>query len=310
MKATAFLKKDHEAVKKLFQNFEGAGERKERKQHVFERIKAALDRHAQVEEEIFYPALRAESEESKDDEAKDLVLEAQEEHNVMKSLLSEIDGMSPSDEQYDAKMKVLRENVEHHIEEEESEMFPKAERHLGDRLDELGAALAAREAALEKPATTRLVDTVKTLIFGGDSDTSGSKAPRRRRATAKGRGPRAGGGRKRGRAAHGGRSRSAAAKRGGRGSAANGRKQSSARAKTGARRGRAASRSNGGRDNARTNGRRRRATVSAAKATTKRRSARAGVRGAAARRAKAIRGRARQTAGRRRESGSKARRSR
>src|SRR5262249_38699693 len=140
MKATDLLKKDHAAVKKLFQGFEHAGERDKRKQEIFQQIRESLDRHARIEEEIFYPAMREATEARKDEEGTDLVLEAQQEHHVVKTLLSELDGMAAADEDFDAKMKVLQENVEHHIEEEEQEMFPRSERELGDeRLQELGS---------------------------------------------------------------------------------------------------------------------------------------------------------------------------
>lgn len=282
MNATALLKKDHAAVKKLFQSYEKAGERKDRKQEIFQRIKGALDRHAQVEEEIFYPAVREASEERNDEETKDLVLEAQEEHNVVKTLLEEIEGMSPSDEEYDAKVTVLRENVEHHVGEEEGEMFPKAERQLGDRLEELGAEIAAREAALETPATTRLVNTVKTLIFGGsESSHAKSESSRRRRGV-----PKARAGRARGRVA---KARSSAATQGGRARATSGsggkvaagkrakQKRSGAQARTtAARRGGAVARAKASGSAAPTSGRRTRTKASAAKATSKMRSARAG----------------------------------
>ena len=170
--ATQLLRKDHKTVQQLFDRFEKAGDRAhETKQRLFSEIESELETHATIEEEIFYPAVQEEVSDSKD-----IVAEAIEEHNVVKSLLREIGAMSSEDEQYDAKVKVLQENVEHHIEEEEGEMFPKVERELGaERLQELGTEMEARKEALGQPALQRIVSGVTGLIFGnGESKASGS----------------------------------------------------------------------------------------------------------------------------------------
>jgi hemerythrin superfamily protein len=117
---TDMLRKDHKKVKGLFEEFELADDAKA-KQRIVETALMELEVHAQVEEELIYPAIRAEI----DDE--DLMDEALEEHHVVHGLIAELKKMKPSDDRYDAKFTVLAENVKHHIKEEESDMFPKAE---------------------------------------------------------------------------------------------------------------------------------------------------------------------------------------
>lgn len=117
---TDMLRKDHKKVKRLFEEFEQADDAKS-KQRIVETVLTELAIHSKLEEELIYPAIRAEI----DDD--DLMDEALEEHHVVHGLLVELKKMKPSDERYDAKFTVLAENVRHHIKEEESEMFPKAE---------------------------------------------------------------------------------------------------------------------------------------------------------------------------------------
>ncbi len=146
--AIALLKTDHAAVKKLFASEKSlAGREGKKKEAIFAQIEAALVVHATIEEEIFYPAVKSARSEHVKDEAR----EAYEEHKQIKSLLAQIAGITPADETYDMKIKVLREDVEHHVKEEETEMFPDAKRFLGEkRLLELGAELEARKRQLEK----------------------------------------------------------------------------------------------------------------------------------------------------------------
>jgi hemerythrin superfamily protein len=117
---TDMLRKDHRKVKGLFEEFEQADDATT-KQRIVESALTELEVHSKLEEELIYPAIRAEL----DDD--DLMDEALEEHHVVHGLLVELKKMKSSDERYDAKFKVLAENVRHHIKEEESEMFPKAE---------------------------------------------------------------------------------------------------------------------------------------------------------------------------------------
>src|SRR3984893_2440186 len=148
--AIALLKQDHTAVKKLFAQEEKVGGQK--KAGLFEEIKAALEVHATVEEEIFYPAVKK----ARSENVKDEVREAYEEHKQIKSLLAQIAGIAPANEHWDATIKVLKEDVEHHVKEEEGEMFPDAKKFLGEtRLTELGAELEARKQQLEKPLASK-----------------------------------------------------------------------------------------------------------------------------------------------------------
>jgi len=146
MDATKLLKNDHDEVRALFKEYEKAGDRAHgKKEKLFERIREALTAHAEIEEEIFYPAVKA----ARSEEAKDEVREAVEEHKIVKTLLAELSKMTPSDEQYDAKMTVLQESVEHHAGEEEKEMFKQARKNLSkDRLEELGDEMEARKGEL------------------------------------------------------------------------------------------------------------------------------------------------------------------
>ena len=148
--ATALLKRDHAEVKKLFKDYDKLAEREAKageRQALAEQICTMLTVHATIEEEIFYPAARAAEVES------DLLDEAEVEHASAKDLIAQIESMSPDDELYDAKVKVLGEYVDHHVEEEEGEMFPQCRQSEMD-LAALGAELAARKAELmaETPA--------------------------------------------------------------------------------------------------------------------------------------------------------------
>jgi hypothetical protein len=146
--AIALLKADHRAVEELFAKFEkssGDG----RKQTLAEEICLELSVHAQIEEEIFYPAC-----EGKVDE--DLLKESYVEHDGAKVLIAEIINGAPSDEFYDAKVKVLQEEIEHHVEEEEKRMeglFAQA-RKAGLDMDVLGDELAARKMELTEQFKT------------------------------------------------------------------------------------------------------------------------------------------------------------
>jgi hemerythrin superfamily protein len=120
-KATSILKEDHRKVKKLFAEFEKLDEGDEAEMaRIFEEVKKEITLHAEIEEEFFYPAL----EKAEDEEAEELVLEAHEEHRLVKQLIEEISGLTADDETFCAKMKVLKDSVLHHAEEEESEFFP------------------------------------------------------------------------------------------------------------------------------------------------------------------------------------------
>ena len=142
MDAIALLKKDHRTVEDLFADYEKAtGDG--RKEKIAKQICLDLSVHAQIEEEIFYPAC-----EGKVDE--DLLKESYVEHDGAKVMIAEILGGEPSDEFYDSKVKVLSEEIEHHVEEEEKRMeglFAHA-RKAGLDMDALGDELAARKEEL------------------------------------------------------------------------------------------------------------------------------------------------------------------
>ena len=142
--AVKLLTDDHNKVKKLFKEFEklkdGDGGAKEKSAIVGE-ICLELTIHAKVEEEIFYPAVR----ESIDEE--DLMDEADVEHAGAKSLIAELVGMKPGDDHYDAKVTVLGEYIDHHVKEEQEEMFPKAKRAKLD-MGELGERIMQRKEEL------------------------------------------------------------------------------------------------------------------------------------------------------------------
>jgi hemerythrin superfamily protein len=148
--AIALLKADHAMVKKLFEQEEKLTKRDDqKKQEIFDQIKAALEVHATIEEEIFYPAVKK----ARSEHVKDEVREGYEEHKQIKSLLAQISSITPADETYNMKIKVLKEDVEHHVKDEEGEMFPDAKKFLGEsRLMELGVQLEARKEELDKSA--------------------------------------------------------------------------------------------------------------------------------------------------------------
>ena len=142
--ATKLLAADHKEVKALFKEYDKLAKKDgsdEEKQAIAEQICTMLTVHATIEEEIFYPAAR----EAMDEQ--DLLDEAEVEHASAKDLIAQIRGMAPSDELYDAKVKVLGEYIDHHVQEEEKELFPKVRKADLD-LKELGATLEARKQEL------------------------------------------------------------------------------------------------------------------------------------------------------------------
>lgn len=145
--ATALLKADHQAVNALFEQYEKARSTA-KKGRLVAQICRELTVHAQIEEEIFYPAFK---QALKD---KELVPEATVEHDTLKFLIGQIEGIEPDGELFDAKVKVLSEYVKHHVKEEQGEIFPKAKSSkldlavLGERLAERKAELLALQPAL------------------------------------------------------------------------------------------------------------------------------------------------------------------
>ena len=138
--AIALLKADHREVSDLLEKFEKSRSAKSKIAH---QICDALTVHAQIEEEIFYPAAR----EALGEDGKDLLDEAKVEHESLKELIGHIENASPGDDLFDAHVKVLGEYVKHHVKEEEGELFPKVRKSEMD-LVEVGRQLAARKKEL------------------------------------------------------------------------------------------------------------------------------------------------------------------
>jgi iron-sulfur cluster repair protein YtfE (RIC family) len=138
------LKHDHEMVKKLFRSINESDDQKE---DLFEKIRSALEIHASIEEEIFYPAVA----QAKSTQAKNQVQEAQREHAQVKKILGQMESLEPSDDDWEMKLKELEQDVNHHVQEEEGEIFPEARKDLSDaQLSELGEQMSARKQQLEK----------------------------------------------------------------------------------------------------------------------------------------------------------------
>lgn len=150
MDAIQLIKQDHRAVEQLFKQFERAekAERTAEMRRVVEKVVKELSVHAAIEEQVLYPALRR-----ADASTQDEVLEALEEHHLVKLTLLELEKMSPEDERYCAKMTVLMESVRHHVEEEESDLLPRLAKTFPPRdRKELGALLEqAKKAAPTRP---------------------------------------------------------------------------------------------------------------------------------------------------------------
>ena len=137
MDAFNLLKTDHKTVAGIMDKIEDTTERAVKgREELFTQLKTELDIHAEIEEKILYPVLE------KAEETHDISLEAYEEHRIVKQLLNELAAEPKDAEEWTAKFKVLKENVEHHVEEEEGEMFKDARKVLSqEEIDELGARL-------------------------------------------------------------------------------------------------------------------------------------------------------------------------
>ena len=146
MDAVTLLKHDHDKLKKLLTELESTTERGVKTgSELFATIKGDLMVHEAIEEEIFYPELKAHP------KAKDIVLEGFEEHHVVDVLMAELESLDVTDETWGAKALVMKENIEHHIEEEEGEMFKIARRVFEtDELEELGSRMEARKESAQR----------------------------------------------------------------------------------------------------------------------------------------------------------------
>ena len=163
--AITLLKQDHREVAALFTRFERAGDAATRtKQRLVEEMIEALARHAGIEELVFYSAVRREVA-GTDSE----VLEALEEHHVVKILLHELEALAPVDERFDAKVTVMIESVRHHVKEEEQELFPKVRKRLGrSRLLDIGDELrGAKQRVPTRPHPFSPDEPPANAIVGG-----------------------------------------------------------------------------------------------------------------------------------------------
>lgn len=156
------LTADHNRVRGLFKRFKDANDKDdtETMRLVASKILDELHIHMTIEEEIFYPAVSGKSE-----EISDTVYEGVEEHHVAKVLVQELIGMQPEGEEWIAKVKVLIESVEHHADEEESDMFPPVRaKTSSDQRDRLGTRLEARKVELGAPPIDLALDLTKAEL--------------------------------------------------------------------------------------------------------------------------------------------------
>jgi hemerythrin superfamily protein len=164
--AIVLLKNDHKDLEKLFKQFEKLGDgAKATKRKLVDQIIEELSIHAAIEEQHFYPTIR-----EKAPDVADVVLEGLEEHHIVKWTLSELEDMDPEAERFDAKVTVLIESVRHHVEEEESDMFPKVREALGRKeLQALGELMEKSKAVSPKRPHPKAPDTPPGNLVAGPS---------------------------------------------------------------------------------------------------------------------------------------------
>ena len=149
MDGLELLKEDHARVAELFEQAEGT-ENDKQKQKIFEQIAMELEIHTSIEEQYFYPELE------KHEDFKDITLEAYEEHKQAKTLIRELKALVDGSEKFDAKLKVLQEDIEHHVEEEEEEMFPQVRKAFSkDQIEAWGEQFAAAKLEYGKQYKTK-----------------------------------------------------------------------------------------------------------------------------------------------------------
>lgn len=160
--AITMLKSDHATVKRLLRELtETSDKAVKQREALVQQIEREVKMHAQVEEEVFYPAFKAAT---KGDEAEDLFYEAAEEHHVVDMVLPALKSANPKSKEFAAKATVLRELIEHHIKEEETEMFKEARQRFSDeQLRELGDMMQARKDSVEAMWNNPLLRPVKKL---------------------------------------------------------------------------------------------------------------------------------------------------
>jgi len=173
MDAITLLKNDHKTVEKLFKSYEKAGEGATKaKRKVVDDIITELCVHAAIEEQVFYPAVRDAM-----PDVEDTVLEALEEHHVAKWTLWELDNMSADHERFDAKVTVLIESIRHHVEEEESELFPEVRKALGRKvLGEIGDAMEVAKKTAPTTPQPEMPDTPPGNLTAAPAKAASRKA--------------------------------------------------------------------------------------------------------------------------------------
>jgi hemerythrin-like domain-containing protein len=151
MNALEFLKQDHQEAMSMMDQLETSGQDTggaKATMAVFSQLKQALTLHTKMEEQLLYPALQ------NNEQTGDIITEAYEEHQTVDEILAEMSGMAQTNGEFLDKLAELRENVEHHVEEEENEMFPRAEQILGQhRLEEMGNQMQQMKKGMSATAT-------------------------------------------------------------------------------------------------------------------------------------------------------------
>jgi hemerythrin-like domain-containing protein len=160
--AISLLMQDHKKVKRLLKQLDNTTERAaDRRESLFEQIQNELKIHTQLEEEIFYPAYKAAAKESDEH----LYYEAVEEHHLVDVVLPEMESSDVESEEFSAKAKVLLDLVDHHVEEEEKQMFPKARKAMGaEELRELAKQIQERKTELESGLMTRAARSLGSAL--------------------------------------------------------------------------------------------------------------------------------------------------
>lgn len=177
--ATQMIRQDHKKVEGLFKKFEQT-QGSQAKRRLAENAMAELEVHAALEEEIFYPAVKKEV-----DDGSSMVQEAIEEHQTVKQLISELKGMQEANEEFESQFSQLMENVQHHVEEEESEMLPKVEESQLD-LNSLGQQMAQRKQQMQnRGRATKKASNAATSRKSATSKSSVRKTARKKSAGSK-----------------------------------------------------------------------------------------------------------------------------
>lgn len=149
MDGLEMLKEDHALVAELFEQAENT-ENEKQKQKLFDQIATELETHTYIEEKYFYPELE------QHEDFKDITLEAFEEHKQVKTLIRELRALADGSEKFDAKLTVMKENVEHHVQEEEEEMFPQVrEAFSQEQIEAWGEQFAAGKKEFGKQAKSK-----------------------------------------------------------------------------------------------------------------------------------------------------------